>query len=92
MSYIFQDGSYNKSIPAQHDELLNHPVQAVSNKVMRQKLVPIEPSGNGLCRKCNINQELKVQQLAAFTPVNPAHYDEEVDQFRLVYLNAILKL
>ncbi|KAJ9588229.1 hypothetical protein L9F63_018393 [Diploptera punctata] len=79
---FFQDGSYNKEIPAQHDELLNHPVQAVSNKIMKQKLVPTELNGNGLCRKCNINQELKIQQLAAFTPVHPAHYDEEVDQFR----------
>ena len=81
----FQDGGYNKAIPAQHDELLNHPVQAVSNKVIGQKLSPTEPNGNGLCRKCNLNQELKVQQLASFTPVNPADYDEEVDRFRLVF-------
>ncbi|XP_069700635.1 uncharacterized protein [Periplaneta americana] len=76
------DGSYNKAIPAQHDELLNHPVHAVSNTVLGKKSTTLETNGNGLCRKCNINQELKVQQLAGFTPVNPAHYDEEVDEFR----------
>jgi hypothetical protein len=73
-----QDGSYNKAIPAQHDELLNHPVHAISPR----KKSPSDANGNGLCRKCNINQELKVQQLAVFMPINPAHYDEEVDEFR----------
>jgi hypothetical protein len=75
-----QDGSYNKTIPAQHDELLNHPVHAVSP---RKKSLS-DANGNGLCRKCNINQELKVQQLAVFMPVNPARYDEEVDEFRYI--------
>ncbi|PSN32406.1 hypothetical protein C0J52_17844 [Blattella germanica] len=75
------DGSYNKVIPAQHDELLNHPVNGLSNNLLDKKLVPSDVTGNGLCRKCNTNQELKVQQLAAFTPVIPAHYDDEVDEF-----------
>lgn len=75
-----QDGSYNKVIPAQHDELLNRPVYAL----FPTKKTPSDASGNGLCRKCNINQELKVQQLAVFTPINPARYDEEVDEFRYI--------
>jgi hypothetical protein len=75
-----QDGSYNKTIPAQHDELLNCPVHALSPR----KKMPSDASGNGLCRKCNINQELKVQQLAMFTPINPAHDDEELDEYRYV--------
>lgn len=73
-----QDGSYNKTIPAQHDELLNRPVHALSPR----KKMPSDANGNGLCRKCNINQELKVQQLAMFTPITPAHDDEELDEYR----------
>lgn len=49
-----------------------------------RKKSPLDANGNGLCRKCNINQELKVQQLAVFMPINPAHYDEEVDEYRCV--------
>jgi hypothetical protein len=67
-------------IPAQHDELLNRPVHVISPT----KKLPSDATGNGLCRMCNINQELKVQQLAAFVPINPAHYDEEVEEFRYV--------
>ena len=81
-----QDGSYNKAIPAQHDELLNRPVHAL----FPRKKMPSDTNGNGLCRKCNINQELKVQQLAMFTPINPAHDDEEVDEYRYVYPHSLL--
>jgi hypothetical protein len=63
---------------------LNHPVHAVSPRKQ-----PSGANGNGLCRKCNINQELKVQQLAVFTPINPARFDEEVDEFRYIFSHSL---
>jgi Ima1 N-terminal domain len=46
------------------------------------KWEPYKPSQNGLCRKCNINQELKVQQLASFVPISKANFDEEIEVYR----------
>lgn len=72
---IFQAGDYNRTLPEQSCENLNHSVQSV-------KLEPYKPSHNGLCRKCNINQELKVQQLASFVPISKANFDEEIEVYR----------
>lgn len=36
---------------------------------------------NGLCRTCNLNQELKIHQLARFSPKDPARYDQEIEEF-----------
>ncbi|KAK7872638.1 hypothetical protein R5R35_002638 [Gryllus longicercus] len=73
------DGGYNKVIPAQHDELLNHSVTAKSSP---NKKSPPVSSKTPFCRKCTINQDLKIQQLASFTPRDPASFDEEVEEYR----------
>ncbi|CAB3378759.1 Hypothetical predicted protein [Cloeon dipterum] len=70
-----QSGDYNKTIPAQMYEGFNRVVQSV-------KWEPYCPTQNGLCRKCNINQELKVQQLASFVPIVKANFDEEIELYR----------
>lgn len=41
---------------------------------------------NGLCEPCNRNQELKVQQMASFEPENEAYFDEEIQEYRYVWL------
>lgn len=38
---------------------------------------------NGLCDMCNLNQQLKVQQLAHFVPVREENFNEEIEQYRL---------
>ncbi|XP_059469993.1 transmembrane protein 201 homolog isoform X2 [Neocloeon triangulifer] len=70
-----QSGDYNKPMPEQSFEHLNRTVQSV-------KWETYNPSHNGLCRKCNINQELKVQQLASFVPIIKANFDEEIELYR----------
>lgn len=60
---LSQDGGYNKPIPAQHLENLNHSVNAVvKDDEQLQGFV------NGLCEKCTRNQRLKIKQLAKFQP------------------------
>ncbi|KAG8226808.1 hypothetical protein J437_LFUL002854 [Ladona fulva] len=74
------DGDYNKPIPAQYDECLNKPV-------LPRKRYLLKNNSNGLCWTCNRNQELKMYQLASFSPRNPAKFDEEVESFKYVCLN-----
>ncbi|XP_072393073.1 uncharacterized protein [Diabrotica undecimpunctata] len=66
-----EDGSYNKVIKAQHD--------ISGTKFTSQKTEYYE---NGLCTYCNNNQQLKIYQLAKFTPINEDNYDIEVEHFR----------
>ncbi|XP_071446129.1 transmembrane protein 201 homolog [Hetaerina americana] len=73
---FLSDGDYNKSIPAQHDQDLNRPILPKREKNQAKK------STVGLCWKCNCNQELKIYQLASFTPINPLNYDQEIEGFR----------
>ncbi|CAH0382080.1 unnamed protein product [Bemisia tabaci] len=69
-----EDGGYNKVIPEQHYESLNPD--------FAEKTIPSPiSSSNGLCRNCNLNQELKRAQLASFEPLDPNNYDWEVDAF-----------
>nr|CAD7257977.1 unnamed protein product [Timema shepardi] len=72
------DGGYNKDIPAQHDELLNHPINAAN----QTKSLGQISSSKSLCHYCNINQELKIQQLAGFVASRPSKYDQEIEQYR----------
>nr|CAD7202183.1 unnamed protein product [Timema douglasi] len=72
------DGGYNKDIPAQHDELLNHPI----NTANQTKSLGQISSSKSLCHYCNINQELKIQQLAGFVASRPSKYDQEIEQYR----------
>lgn len=73
---ILQDGSYNRLLPEQFNEKLN--CGSWCTRSVDQKNAPL----NGLCRFCNINLELKIQQLAQFVPLNKENHDEEVQQYR----------
>uniref|UniRef100_A0A8C5KS90 Transmembrane protein 201 n=1 Tax=Jaculus jaculus TaxID=51337 RepID=A0A8C5KS90_JACJA len=76
-----ENGDYNKPIPAQYMEHLNHvssvpsprdpaqPQQWVSSQVL-------------LCRRCSHHQTTKIKQLAAFTPREEGRYDEEIEVYR----------
>ncbi|XP_056651797.1 transmembrane protein 201 isoform X2 [Monodelphis domestica] len=77
-----ENGDYNKPIPAQYLEHLNHvvahtapfcdgaqPQQWVSSQVL-------------LCKKCNNHQTTKIKQLAAFAPRDEGKYDEEIEVYR----------
>lgn len=72
---MFQDGSYTKTIPEQHDQRYN---KTVFNILQND----IKESKNGLCHRCNIIQEMKVKQLASFTPINENNFDREVEKFK----------
>lgn len=72
-----QDGGYNKVIEEQHTQTLNTVVfNTLKPEVSKQ-------AANGFCKLCNINQHLKVQQLALFSPINENNYDYEIEQYRL---------
>ncbi|XP_064610311.1 transmembrane protein 201-like [Liolophura sinensis] len=72
-----KDGGYNKSIPAQHVQDLNH-----DTRRSRRNGGTMSPSVGILCDVCNRNQLLKVKQLADFVPFNEANYEEEVEIFK----------
>lgn len=42
----------------------------------------IKESKNGLCHKCNIIQEMKVKQLASFTPTKEKYFDREIEKYK----------
>ncbi|XP_068589360.1 transmembrane protein 201 [Cebidichthys violaceus] len=75
-----ENGDYNKPIPAQYMEHLNHgvsgslpstakPQQAVNSQML-------------LCRKCTKNQTVVVKQLASFVPRDDENYDEEIEAYK----------
>ncbi|KAG7307418.1 hypothetical protein JYU34_007607 [Plutella xylostella] len=66
-----KDGDYNKQLFNHNDHNSKIP------KVFRKS-----PPKNGLCKMCNINQQLKVAQLANFVPMNERNYDNEIDSYR----------
>ncbi|CAJ1085405.1 transmembrane protein 201 [Xyrichtys novacula] len=76
------NGDYNKPIPAQHSEHLNHgvcgsiPASVTPNT---QQWVNCEML---LCKKCNNNQSAKVKLLASFIPRDEENYDEEIDAYK----------
>lgn len=70
---IFQDGDYNKPI------ILNNGQLKMTPKVF-QKTSP----KNGLCKMCNINQQLKVTQLANFVPMNENNFEQEIETYRYI--------
>ncbi|XP_063237996.1 uncharacterized protein LOC134539706 [Bacillus rossius redtenbacheri] len=75
-----RDGSYNKVIPAQRNELLNHPVAAANQAPGTGALGP--KAGGSLCPECNSAQQEKVNKLAAFSPSKPSRYDVEIEEYR----------
>lgn len=67
-----EDGDYNKPI-------VNNVEETPKTPKVFQRTLP----NNGLCKMCNINQQLKVTQLANFVPMNEKKYDEEIENYRL---------
>ncbi|KAG6449451.1 hypothetical protein O3G_MSEX006081 [Manduca sexta] len=67
-----KDGDYNKQLTTANDQIMKTP-----------KVFQKSPPKNGLCKMCNINQQLKVTQLANFVPMNENKYDEEIEGYRL---------
>ncbi|XP_013194680.2 uncharacterized protein LOC106138168 [Amyelois transitella] len=65
-----KDGDYNKPIIPNNE-------QALPPRVFQKS-----PPRNGLCKMCNINQQLKVAQLASFVPMHEKKYDEEIEVYR----------
>ncbi|XP_072306247.1 transmembrane protein 201 [Eucyclogobius newberryi] len=75
-----QNGDYNKPIPAQYMEHLNHGVSG--NHPSPPKTLQWVNCQMLLCRKCNNNQTLKIKQLASFIPRDDENYDEEIEAYK----------
>ncbi|MBN3326181.1 TM201 protein, partial [Atractosteus spatula] len=63
-----ENGDYNKPIPAQYMEHLNHGVSAGLPVPQTPKTLQFVNCQMLLCKKCNNNQTLKIKQLASFAP------------------------
>lgn len=75
-----ENGDYNKPIPAQYMENLNHGVSAgVPETPKPLQWVNCQML---LCKKCNTNQTLKIKQLASFIPRDDENYDEEIELYK----------
>ncbi|EHH14303.1 hypothetical protein EGK_00204 [Macaca mulatta] len=77
-----ENGDYNKPIPAQYMEHLNHVVSSAPS--LRDPSQPQQwvSSQVLLCKRCNHHQTTKIKQLAAFAPREEGRYDEEVEVYR----------
>ncbi|XP_073937520.1 transmembrane protein 201 isoform X3 [Castor canadensis] len=77
-----ENGDYNKPIPAQYMEHLNHVVSSAPSP--RDPTQPQQwvSSQVLLCRKCSHHQTTKIKQLAAFSPREEGKYDEEIEVYR----------
>ncbi|KAF7657739.1 hypothetical protein LDENG_00022720 [Lucifuga dentata] len=79
----FQDnGDYNKPIPAQYMEHLNHGVSGSLPLSEAPKTMQWVNCQMLLCKKCNNNQSAKVKQLASFIPRDDENYDEEIEAYK----------
>ncbi|KAK5923528.1 hypothetical protein CgunFtcFv8_000489 [Champsocephalus gunnari] len=75
-----ENGDYNKPIPAQFMENLNHGVSgSLPSTPKTQQSVSSQML---LCRKCNKNQTFVIKQLASFIARNDDNYDEEIEAFK----------
>ncbi|XP_072283440.1 transmembrane protein 201 isoform X3 [Pyxicephalus adspersus] len=77
-----ENGDYNKPIPAQHSEHLNHPVsngRTIAEVTKPQQWVNCQLL---LCKKCFNNQNTKIKQLASFAPREEDRYDEEIEVYK----------
>ncbi|KAM4015996.1 transmembrane protein 201 [Anomaloglossus baeobatrachus] len=77
-----ENGDYNKPIPAQHSEHLNHLVSGGSTIAESTKPQQWVNCGLLLCKKCNNNQSTKIKQLASFLPREEEQYDEEIEVYK----------
>jgi hypothetical protein len=71
-----EDGDYNKPV---------HHIQSIANTFVNN-LRTQKVAENGLCKACNLNQELKIKQLASFTGDG-----EEQEEYRL-HLERVYRL
>lgn len=76
------NGDYNKPIPAQHNEHLNHGVCGSLPSAVTTQTQQWVNCQMLLCRKCNNNQTVKIKQLASFIPRDEENYDEEIDAYK----------
>ena len=58
------------------------PKMSVREGDLRTAKTNAELTSNGLCHGCNLNQELKIRQLAKFNPVNANREEEELEKYR----------
>ncbi|KAL4648432.1 transmembrane protein 201-like [Arapaima gigas] len=77
-----ENGDYNKPIPAQYTEHLNHGVSAGPFQAETSRSLQWVSSQMLLCKKCNHNQTLKIKQLASFMPRDEEKYDDEIEVYR----------
>lgn len=64
---VSQDGDYNKPIPSQWSEDLNHPISLESGDRGARNY---NSGSDQLCEACNRNQLLKIRQLSNYVPYN----------------------
>uniref|UniRef100_A0A1A8EHJ2 Transmembrane protein 201 n=1 Tax=Nothobranchius kadleci TaxID=1051664 RepID=A0A1A8EHJ2_NOTKA len=76
-----ENGDYNKPIPAQYMEHLNHGVSGSPQSETPKSLQWVNCQML-LCRKCNNNQSTKIKQLASYIPRDDENYDEEIEAFK----------
>lgn len=77
-----ENGDYNKPIPAQYMEHLNHGVSGSLPSSEAPKTLQWVNCQMLLCRKCNNNQTAKIKQLASFIPRDDENYDEEIEAYK----------
>ncbi|KAJ7306373.1 hypothetical protein JRQ81_009718 [Phrynocephalus forsythii] len=77
-----ENGDYNKPIPAQYLEHLNHVVSGASAIYDLTKPQQWVSSQVLLCKKCNNYQTMKIKLLASFTPREEGKYDEEIEVYK----------
>ncbi|RMB91573.1 hypothetical protein DUI87_31802 [Hirundo rustica rustica] len=77
-----ENGDYNKPIPAQYMEHLNHVVSGSPTFCDPAKPQQWVSSQVLLCKKCNNHQTMKIKQLASFSPREEGKYDEEIEVYK----------
>ncbi|XP_027699618.1 transmembrane protein 201 isoform X1 [Vombatus ursinus] len=77
-----ENGDYNKPIPAQYLEHLNHVVTSAAPFCDSPQPQQWVSSQVLLCKKCNNHQTTKIKQLASFAPREEGKYDEEIEVYR----------
>ncbi|XP_074874139.1 transmembrane protein 201 [Carettochelys insculpta] len=77
-----ENGDYNKPIPAQYMEHLNHVVSGATTFCDPTKPQQWVSSQILLCKKCNNHQTMKIKQLASFAPREEGKYDEEIEVYK----------
>ncbi|XP_030590318.1 transmembrane protein 201 [Archocentrus centrarchus] len=77
-----ENGDYNKPIPAQYMEHLNHGISGSLPLSETPKNLQWVNCQMLLCRKCNNNQSAKIKQLASYIPRDDENYDEEIEAYK----------